>query len=30
MRPLEEIRAGLLKLQEEGEGLLEEIVGVSD
>ena len=27
MRPLEEIKADLLKLQEEGEGLLEEIVG---
>ena len=27
MRSLEEIKADLLKLQEEGEGLLEEIVG---
>jgi type I restriction enzyme M protein len=27
LRPLEEIKADLLKLQEEGEGLLEEIVG---
>lgn len=27
LRPLEEIKAELLKLQEEGEGLLEEIVG---
>lgn len=27
MRPLEEIKADLLKLQEEGEGLLEEIIG---
>jgi type I restriction enzyme M protein len=27
MRPLEEIKADLLKLQEEGEGLLEEILG---
>ena len=30
LRPLEEIKADLLKLQEEGEGLLEEIVGGSD
>jgi len=30
LRSLEEIKADLLKLQEEGEGLLEEIVGVSD
>jgi type I restriction enzyme M protein len=27
LRPLEEIKAELLKLQEEGEGLLEEILG---
>lgn len=27
LRPLEEIKSDLLKLQEEGEGLLEEIVG---
>jgi len=27
MRPLEEIKADLLALQEEGEDLLEEIVG---